>query len=385
MKVVFAPDSFKGSITAADAAMAFAAGWTSADPSAQAVLRPMADGGEGTIDAFAAAVAGAERMPVSVRDPAGRPRPTVWLLLPPTADAPNGTGVIDVASTSGIELLDELRPFDADSHGFGTAICAALDHGVSRLILGIGSSASTDGGHGMLTALGARFLDGRGAPVRPGARGLLDIRRVDLTALRAAPETLVLTDVTNPLTGERGATAAFGPQKGLVAPPDIDAVDAALVRLARLLKVDPTVPGAGAAGGVGGALALWGGVLASGAQEVARLGGLAEALRDADVVVTGEGCYDGQSRNSKVPSYVAQLGVAAGARATLAAGAITADADRTPFAATVSLTELAGSSDAALAAPAHWLRVAGQALATSARRATVTPTRSALTEPLALP
>ena len=363
MRVVFAPDSFKGSITAADAAAALADGWTSVDPTAHIVLRPMADGGEGTVEAFAAAVTGSERMPVTVDGPAGTPVQTAWLLLPPTSDAPHGTGVIDLASTSGIELLDELRPFEADSSGFGQAIAAALDHGVSRLVLGIGSSASTDGGTGMLTALGARFLDSDGAPVEPGARGLADIAEVDVTALRAAPDTLVLTDVTNPLTGHRGAAAVFGPQKGLTAQSDIKAVDAALARLARLMDLDPDLQGSGAAGGVGGALVAWGAVLASGAQEVARLVDLAGTLEGADVVVTGEGSYDGQSGDGKVPSYVAGLGDAVGARAALAAGRVTPDADTGPFAAVVSLTELAGSSDAELAGPARHLRAAGAALA----------------------
>lgn len=163
MRVVLAPDSFKGTITAADAAVALAEGWHSVDPSAAFVHRPMADGGEGTVAAFAAAVPGARRMPLTVDGPAGVRVETSWLLLPPGAGTPAGTGVVDLASTSGIELLDELRPWDADTTGFGQAIAAALDHGVSRLLLGIGSSASTDGGTGLLAALGARFLDAGGA------------------------------------------------------------------------------------------------------------------------------------------------------------------------------------------------------------------------------
>lgn len=363
MKVVIAPDSFKGSITATEAASAIADGWTSVDSSAEIVLRPMADGGEGTVDAFATAVTGSKRMPVTVDGPAGYPVRTAWLLLPPTAEAPHGTGVIDLASTSGIELMDELRPLDADTTGFGQAIAAALDHGVSRLVLGIGSSASTDGGTGMLTALGARFGDGDGAPVSPGARGLSEIAEADLSALRPAPETLVLTDVTNPLVGPRGAAAVFGPQKGLTAASDIDAVDAALADLARLLELNPERPGAGAAGGVGGALVTWGGVLAPGAQEVARLLDLAGTIVGADVVVTGEGSYDGQSGDGKVPSFVAGLAASSGVRAALAAGRITADADTDLFAAAVSLTELAGSAEAALAEPARHLRAAGTMLA----------------------
>lgn len=360
--VVLAPDSFKGTITAVDAAASLAEGWTSVDPSATFVHRPMADGGEGTVAAFEAAVPGAERMPIVVDGPAGVPIETSWLRLAATPDSPGGTGVIDLASTSGIELLDELRPWDADTAGFGQAIAAALDHGVSRLVVGIGSSASTDGGTGMLTALGARFLDASGAPIGRGARGLAHIASVDLSGLRAAPDVRVLTDVTNPLTGPRGAAAVFGPQKGLVGD-DIAPVDAALARLAELLTLDPQLPGTGAAGGTGGALVVWGATLAPGAAEVAELIGLADAIAHADVVITGEGSYDGQSGDGKVPSFIAGLAASAGATALLAAGRITDDSDTALFAASASLTDLAGSSDAALAEPARWLRDAGAALA----------------------
>lgn len=365
-RVVLAPDSFKGTITAADAATALAEGWASIDPSAEFVHRPMADGGEGTVAAFAAAVPGARRMPVAVVGPAGTRIDSSWLLLPPTPEAPSGTAVVDLGSTSGIELLAELRPWDADTTGLGQAIAAALDHGVSRLVVGIGSSASTDGGIGMLSALGARFLDAAGVPVARGARGLADLASVDLAALRTAPDVRVLTDVTNPLTGPRGAAAVFGPQKGLRDADDIALVDDGLRRLAELLHVDPAGPGNGAAGGTGAALVVWGGVLAPGAAEVAELIGLTDAIARADVVVTGEGSYDGQSGDGKVPSYLAGLAAEVGVRAMLAAGRITADADTALFAASASLTDLAGSSDAALAEPARWLRVAGAALARAA-------------------
>lgn len=362
-RVVLAPDSFKGTITAADAAAALAVGWAEVEPDASFVHRPMADGGEGTVAAFAAAVPDARRMPVAVKGPSGRTVETVWLLLPPSVSAPQGTGVVDLASTSGIELLDDLRPWDADTTGFGQAIAAALDHGVSQLVVGIGSSASTDGGTGMLTALGARFLDASGAQVARGARGLADIATVDLAGLRPAPDVRVLTDVTNPLTGPRGAAAVFGPQKGLVDPADIARVDTSLGVLAGLLGLDPQRAGTGAAGGTGGALVRWGGVLAPGAGEVAELIGLADAVAEADIVVTGEGSYDGQSGDGKVPSFIASLAGRSGARAMLAAGRITTDADTALFAASASLTELAGSPEAALAEPARWLRAAGAQLA----------------------
>ncbi len=359
--IVIALDSFKGSIAAAAAVEAVAAGWRDVDPDAQLVSRPMADGGEGTVDAFAAAVPGALRMPVTVRGPHGRDIAADWLLLP------DGTGVVELASTSGIELLvDELQPWDAGTLGFGQAVVAALDHGVERLVLGIGSSASTDGGVGLLTALGARFAGANGEPVAGGARGLVDLATADLTGLRPLPPSgaVVLTDVTHPLLGTRGAAAVFGPQKGLDAE-GIAIADAALTRLADLLPGDPGAPGAGAAGGTGFALAVWGAELQPGAGEVAALVGLDVAVAAASLVITGEGSFDGQSSAGKVPSFVAARAAESGVPVALVAGRIAADADTSAFAAAISLTELAGGPQASLAEPARWLRAAGAALAGS--------------------
>ncbi|MFB7250029.1 glycerate kinase [Microbacterium sp. NPDC056234] len=366
-RIVIAPDSFKGSISAADAAASLAQGWAEVEHDADFLLRPMADGGEGTVAAFEAAVDGAKRHSVIVDGPAGEPITSTWLWLPPTPDSPSGTAVVDLASTSGIELLDELRPWDADTTGFGQAIAAALDAGVSRLVLGIGSSASTDGGMGLLTALGARFLDRDGEQVAPGAAGLCDVASVHLTGLWPAPDVRVLTDVTNPLIGERGAAAVFGPQKGLTDPEDIRAVDAALARLAELLRLDPAHPGTGAAGGAGAALVAWGATLTPGAGAVAELIDLADAIAEADVVITGEGSFDGQSGDGKVPSFVAGLAADAGVPVLLAAGRITPDAETSAFAASASLTDLAGSGEAAQADAAQWLRAAGAALALAVR------------------
>ncbi|QIG39332.1 glycerate kinase [Microbacterium sp. 4R-513] len=364
---VFAPDSFKGSIGAAAAAAALAAGWGSVRPADLIVLRPVADGGEGTLDAFAAAVPGAQRMSVVVRGPDGRATDASWLLLPSTPEASLGTAVVELASTSGMELLGDRRlPWDADTTGFGQAIVAALDSGVSRLVLGIGSSASTEGGIGLLTALGARFTDAAANPVAPGARGLLSLADADLEGLRPLPPggVLVLSDVTNPLLGLAGAAAVFGPQKGL-GRDDVPRVDDGLSRLAGLLPADPQTPGAGAAGGTGFALLAWGARLVPGAAEVAELVGLRDALAEASVVITGEGSYDGQSAAGKAPAHVAALATESGVPVALAAGRITEDASTSAFAATVSLTDLAGSTTAALHEPARWLREAGAVLARS--------------------
>ena len=363
--IVFAPDGFKGSITAADAAAALADGWVSERPDDDVVLRPVADGGEGTLDAFAAAVPGARRVPIVVTGPDGEPTDAAWLLLPPTPEAPGGTGVVELASTSGIELLGDRRlPWDAGTTGFGQAIAAALDHGVSRLVLGIGSSASTDGGAGLLTALGAEFTDCGAQVIPPGAKGLHVVAHADFERLRPLPVggAVVLTDVTNPLLGPLGAAAVFGPQKGL-APHEIAEVDDGLARLAGLLPAESRTPGAGAAGGTGFALLAWGADLVPGAPEVAALVGLREALAGASVVITGEGSFDGQSAAGKAPAHVAALAAEARVPVALAAGRIAPDADTSAFTAAASLTDLAGSSAAALAEPARWLHAAGAALA----------------------
>lgn len=364
-RVVLALDSFKGSITASAAAEAVRDGWLSQRASDDVVLRPMADGGEGTLDAFAAAIAGARRRPVTVTGPDDAATDAAWLLLP------DGTGVVELASTSGIEVLGgQLRPWDAGTVGFGEAIAAALAGGAQRLVLGIGSSASTDGGVGALTALGARFADADGAPVAPGLRGVASAASVDLAGLRALPPggALVLSDVSNPLCGPRGAAAVFGPQKGLDAA-GVVAADAALARLAALVAdaagpahPGPATPGAGAAGGTGFALLAWGAALVPGSAEVAELIGLDAAVAGADLVITGEGSYDDQSAAGKVPAFVAQAAAAAGVATALVAGRIAADADVSAFTAARSLTDLAGSAEASLADPARWLRAAGTAL-----------------------
>ncbi|WP_156760660.1 glycerate kinase [Microbacterium karelineae] len=364
-RIVVAPDSFKGSISAADAAVAIAEGWVRAAPGDRFTLRPMADGGEGTLDAFEKAVPGSKRMSVRVTGPAGRAVTAAWLRLPAEDGLPGGTGVVELASTSGIELLgDDLRPRDASTLGFGQAIAAALDAGVSRLVLGIGSSASTDGGTGMLTALGARFQNDFGASTVPGSAGLDELASADLSSLRALPAggATVLSDVTNPLTGDRGAAAVFGPQKGLDEA-GVARADAGLARLAEVLGRASLAgePGAGAAGGTGFALRVWGAELVPGSVAIAELTGLAEGIAGADLVVTGEGRFDGQSAEGKAPAHVADLARTAGVPVALVAGAI--DGDTAAFAGSAALTEIAGSTEAALADPARWLREAGALLA----------------------
>ncbi|QNE35261.1 glycerate kinase [Leifsonia shinshuensis] len=359
--VVFAPDSFKGSATAAEVASALAAGWSSVRSGDRVVLAPMADGGEGTLDAFEVAVPGAERRPVRVTGPDGEARDASWLLLP------DGTAVVELADTSGIVLMPRLAPYDAQTTGFGQAIAAALDAGATGLLLAIGGSASTDGGAGMLSALGARLLDADGAVIGPGNRGLAELHRAETGPLRTLPAggARILSDVTSPLLGPAGAAAVFGPQKGATAA-DVPVLEAGLARLARVLReagvdVDPAAPGAGAAGGTGFGLLAWGATMAPGSAAVGEALGLAAALTSADAVVTGEGRYDDQSAAGKVPEYVAGLARDAGIPAFLAAGSIAAEPRG--FAGAASLSDLAGGSAAAITDPLRWAAAAGAELA----------------------
>jgi glycerate kinase len=354
--VVIAPDSFKGSAAADIAASAIARGWASVRPTDSLVLLPMADGGEGTVDAFAMAFANSIRMPLTVTGPDDRPVEAEWLLL---AD---GTGVVELANASGITLLDPLRPFDAHTLGFGQLIAAALDHGVTRLLLGIGGSSSTDGGAGVLVALGARLLDAAGSDAPLGNRGLGLLSSIDLTNLRALPAggAVVLSDVTNPLLGELGAAAVFGPQKGATAE-EIPVLDANLARLAALLSAKASAPGAGAAGGTGFGLLAWGAEIAAGSAAVGEALGMPAAAASARLVITGEGRFDAQSAAGKVPSYLSALARQVGADAALVAGVIQATTGT--FSDAVSLTELAGGSAAAQVDAERWLVEAGTVLA----------------------
>ncbi|WP_439693563.1 glycerate kinase [Curtobacterium sp. SP.BCo] len=340
MHVVIAPDSFKGTATAAAIASALAAGWQAERPDDAVTLAPMADGGEGTLEAFATAFPAAVRVPVTVTGPAGDPVDASWLRLP------DGRAVVELAATSGLPLMPALQPETATSRGFGEAIAAALDAGATGLVLGIGGSASTDGGRPVLEALG---WDGPGLrPLPPGG-------------------VTVLTDVTSPLLGADGAAAVFGPQKG-ISPDRIAWFDARLAAWAGSFPgIDPATPGAGAAGGVGFGLLAWGATLARGAHGVADVLGLPTLLAGADVVITGEGRFDGQSAAGKVPTVVRTLvgSHAPEARAMLVAGAI--DAPLTDFAAGASLTVIAtqttGDPDDALRDPLRFTRIAGQRLA----------------------
>lgn len=315
-RVVVASDSFKGSASSARINDLIEQGLLRACPDARVRKVPVADGGEGTVDAVISARGGTIRHAV-VSGPLGGSVDAAYGLL----DG-GRTAVVEMASAAGISLSDRSRAsaLAASTRGVGELVLDALDHGARRVYVGLGGSATTDGGAGLACALGARLLDAEGEQVAPGAAGLERLARVDLSGLDArlaGAEVVALTDVTNPLAGPAGAAATFGPQKGLTAA-DVPAVDAWLGRLGRLLgeavRADvASLPGAGAAGGLGCALAaLCGARLISGIDFVLDAAGLDEALADADLAITGEGRMDAQSARGKAPVGVARRCARAG-------------------------------------------------------------------------
>ncbi|MEE6286703.1 glycerate kinase [Georgenia sp. MJ173] len=360
--VVVAPDSFKGSVTAQQAAGAMARGARSAfGPGARVTVLPMADGGEGTLDAVLGALGGEERQ-VDAHDALGRPRLARYGLAGTLA-------VIEAAEGNGLPAVADLplQPLRADSRGVGEIARAALDAGATELLLCLGGSASTDGGTGLLTALGARFLDADGAPVAPGGGGLANIAAVDLDHLhpgaRAARWRLAV-DVDNPLVGPRGAAAVFGPQKG-AGPAEVEVLDRGLDHLATVLgraagtgaEYLLSRPGAGAAGGLPLALiTLLGAELVPGARLVAEATGLDAALATADVVLTGEGSLDSQSLDGKVVDAVRSL-ARPGAAVVVIAGRVELDAaDVRAAGLTAALSIARGPADLAeLRGDAAWL------------------------------
>jgi glycerate kinase len=357
VRVLLAPDSFKGSVTAGQAAAALARGWRAERPGDQVTCLPLADGGEGTLDVLADAVPGARWHQAVVTGPGGAPVDCAWLELP------GAVAAVELARASGLPLLARPDPMGAHTAGLGEVIGRALDHGARGIVIGLGGSASTDGGTGALTALGARFLAASGHELPPGGGSLAALAAADLARLRPPPAEGVtcLTDVTAPLLGPLGAAAVFGPQKG-AGPQQVARLEAGLARLAELLGGEPGAPGAGAAGGTGYGLAAgWGAVLTSGAAELARLAGLDRAVAAADLVVTGEGRFDPTSLTGKAAGTVIAAAAAAGVPVALVAGQLSG----TPpaAAAVVTLTALAGGPGPALADPGHWLGEAGRALA----------------------
>ena len=309
MKVVIAPQSFKGSISALDAAKAMEEGVRRVLPDVKTVLVPVADGGDGTLETLVEATNGEIRS-ATVTGPTGKPVKAEWGAL-----GDGETAMIEMARTSGLALLslDERDPLRATTYGLGEVIREALDAGFRSFIVGIGGSATNDAGAGMAQALGVRLLDEAGNDLPPGGAALADLHRIDVSGLddRAIEAQFsVACDVSNPLTGPEGASAVYGPQKG--ATPEIVAqLDAALKNFAGVVERDigtsiNDVPGSGAAGGLGGGMmAFLGGSLRAGVDIVLDQVGLDEKLAGADLVITGEGQTDFQTVYNKAPIGVA--------------------------------------------------------------------------------
>ncbi|MFD9093547.1 glycerate kinase [Streptomyces collinus] len=314
-RVLVAADKFKGSLTAVQVAERVTAGLRRIVPGLEVAALPVADGGDGTVDA--AVAAGFERREIRVAGPLGDEVTAAFALR-------GGTAVVEMAEASGLGRLPAgvFAPLTSSTYGSGELLRAALDAGARTIVFGVGGSATTDGGAGMLAALGARFLDEYGEPVPPGGGGLARLARADLSGLDprlSSVELVLASDVDNPLTGPKGAPAVYGPQKG-ASSEDVATLDAALAHFAKVLEAEAgpraaehaAAPGAGAAGGIGYGALLLGARFRPGIEVMLDVLGFAPALERADVVITGEGSLDEQTLHGKAPAGVAAAARAAG-------------------------------------------------------------------------
>lgn len=311
MRIVIAPDSYKGCLNAISVAMAMSRGVLRVYPESVIDMIPMADGGEGTVEAILSATDGV-KVKVKVTDPLGRPIDATYGLIDNGA-----TAIIEMASASGLPLLrdEERNPLVTSTYGTGLLICDALERGVNKILLGIGGSATNDGGAGLAVALGVKLLDVQGQELQPGGEALAKLANLDMSALNprlAKVQVEVACDVQNPLCGPEGASAVYGPQKG-AKPEDIEVLDAALQNFGKRLS-DITginlleLAGGGAAGGLGaGVVGFLGAKLRPGSQIILEVANADEKIRKADLVLTGEGKTDFQTAYGKVPVGVAAL------------------------------------------------------------------------------
>ena len=330
MKVTIAIDSFKGSLSTFEAGDAIKEGVRRVYPDACVRICPLADGGEGTVDAIVAGAGGALRT-VTVTGPLGKPVDARYGILPKS-----GTAVMEMSAAAGITLVSdkERNPLNTTTYGVGEMILDAIRQGCRKFIIGIGGSATNDGGIGMLAALGFEFLKADGTPVSLGGRGLGELARICIDKkepLLDECEFCIACDVKNPLCGDNGCSAVYGPQKGAT-PEMVTTMNAWLASYAGLTKqvlpeADADIPGTGAAGGLGFAfLSYLGATLQSGVEIVMRETGLEDQVKDADVVVTGEGRLDGQSYMGKAPIGVASLAKKYGKPVLAFSGCVTPDA-----------------------------------------------------------
>lgn len=369
MRVLVCPDKFAGTLPALDAAQAIAEGWREVAPDDEVTVRPLSDGGPGFLDALGLdGRPGVRRIPVATFDPLGRPVAGSVLVAGDTA-------YVESAQACGLHLLapDERNPMVTTSYGLGPLVVAAADAGAREVVVGLGGSATNDGGAGLLAALDAAPLDAAGYALPYGGAALAACARLAGVPRLRGVRLIAATDVDSPLTGLYGASSVYGPQKG-AGRADVLALDVALSRFAEVLERDlpgcpaglAALPGGGAAGGLGAAVLALGGRCESGIGLVRRLSRLDEALDAADLVVTGEGSFDHQSLRGKVISGVAEAARDRALPCVVLAGRISAgrrEAARIGVVAAYSLEEHFGSLDQAMSRPAEGLRALGGRLA----------------------
>ena len=381
MRIVVAIDSFKGSVSADQAAAALTQGLRRGCSQLEVIQLPLADGGEGLVTSLVTAKGG-QVLEAEVTGPRCQPVQAHWGWLP------DGSAVIEMAAASGLTLIPPAArdPFRTTTRGTGELIRLALDRGARRVVIGLGGSATNDGGAGMAEALGAHLLTSAGRPIGPGARGLEQLERIDVSGLdprlRSA-SLLALCDVDNPLCGPRGAAAVYGPQKG-ARPEDIPRLDAALAHFADVVEaaLGPASwpggrrwrdhPGAGAAGGLGfGLMAFCGARLVAGAAWLLEELKLRDVIARADLVITGEGRLDPSSLHGKLPITVARWARSAGRRVVAVCGQLAlpqATLDELGIEAAYALADLAGSPDAAVTRAEGLLSELGERLGRSLSR-----------------
>ncbi|HZP57804.1 MAG TPA: glycerate kinase [Dehalococcoidia bacterium] len=370
MRILVAPQEFKGSLTASAAASAIAAGLRDALPGAEVTEAPMSDGGPGLVDALLASRPG-RRIESDVTDPLGRRVRAAWAMLV------DRTAIIEMAAASGLVLLApaERDPLRASTYGTGELLRAALDAGAREVVVGAGGSATVDAGAGAMQALGARLLDARGDDLPRGGGALARLARIDVAGVDARLREVrvrVAVDVLSTLCGPQGAARMFGPQKG-ASPDAVETLEAALARFAQIALRDTGVdvlrlPGAGAAGGLAAGLAVCAGAtIERGFDLVARAVGLEDLIARADAVITGEGKLDAQSGLGKTSAGVAAVARARGKPVVAIAGTVEPGAEAA-FDATISSTPPGMPVDQAMRGGAVLLRAAGARAAEEVRR-----------------
>jgi glycerate 2-kinase len=369
MKIIVAPQALKGSLDATEVGDAIACGVRSVFPEAEVLVIPVADGGEGTVRALVAATGG-RLVETTVHGPLGDLVKAEWGVLGDTLTGLR-TGVIEMAAASGLPLVpvERRNPRLTSTYGTGELMLAALDSGCRNLLIGIGGSATNDGGAGMATALGVRLLDQDGTKLAAGGAELSRLASIDATGLDsrlAQTRIQVACDVTNPLFGQNGATAVYGPQKGATQAV-VDELDTALRHYAQVLQEDlgvdvALVSGAGAAGGLGaGLLAFTRATLVPGARLVLEALDFAAAIEGADLVVTAEGQLDAQTANGKAVAAVAEAARRGGAQVIALAGAVTAsqkELDELGIAAALPISDGPLTLEASMARAAPLLEAA---------------------------